>query len=328
MLSYLVAATERMLCLLIFGLAVAGVTALQQPHERYERHQYQQQPAVLASNNRHLDQKTQAISLALSQTRAPLILPANNEAASNNYNIHPLNTANWPQESPQSPKTASQDYKQLAHGGGSLANKHIQQLEASQSNSLANNIELALRQASGDESVFQPAPAFGTPGGGHGLDWFMQSNSPFLTTQQQAPSQTKETVHSSTITNSNQLVSPASFEQQQQQQQQQHNSFSSSTRAATTSTTTTSTSTYSPLNPIADQSNSISFGPQRTTSTLFGNQSLSQAGGAFSTNTDLSNQLVYEATAAPSDGGGTGNYFFMSPHKVSNVGERSSNVWW
>lgn len=176
------------------------------------------------------------------------------------------------------------------------------------------NLELALRQSAGDESVFQPSPAIGAPG--HELDWFTQHPP-------------------SSPANGGLQVSSASqrLSVLEVMEPNNHQEAAAPAQPATTSSSgpvnTASTWTAVSSQQTTEQSNNIIGQDEPDGRYKHDYHHLGGHQKEYQTNMnsqELNNQVVYEgpATASPT----IGDYFFSSSEKLPNLNERPSNAWW
>lgn len=287
----------------------------------------QHKPTPFGSTQHHYQQQQHHVAAPMQPWRSHGVMPPNNDqvlansqqhqqqpVTTNTANAHPTLAAasnnNWQQiqfDSPGPNNNLSsgrvQQQQQLeAHATNQLPkNNHNQQIyldeQSTVSNSfLSGNLEFALRQASGDESVFQPASTIGAPS--HDPDWYHGHES-------------GGTVGSANANNDHPFG-------------RQLNASTDVSRTTTTTTTTTTSTT--PLTPIIVEANEnhadLHSEPPRSIS-------INQHQKEYQTNSnqaiEINNQVFYDGpvTAPP-----VGDYYFSSSENLPNHNVRTSNAWW
>ena len=312
--SRVVASTVLAVGLLILQLAGSGGLH----GEKFAHHSYHEGPPSRVESLPSANQRS-AVSLALvgaTPPPPPPVMPANNQAVSskqfqhrqhqNHHQYHqtgsaaqPGSSQHWRHKGLEAPLAT---YSDLSAGGSSQPRAHLihqpQQDSGQQSHQnsgfLANsNLELALRQASGDESVFQPSPIISSPA--HHSDWSLQT-SPAEGARLGSVEQPS-------------TVAPLSPPSTSPSTTEQSNSIVVSHEADS-------------IRSEWSQRPAPQLSHQKEYQT---NQMMSGATGNGSLQDNFSNQVIYEgpATAPP-----VGDFYFSSSERLPNNSERVPNGWW
>lgn len=227
---------------------------------------------------------------------ASLILPANNEQqiqASNSIQMMSNNNPSRQEFAHHNLLPTEPPAMGAKRGPGSV-------VSSEQINSWQGNIELALRQASGDESVFQPQPTIGLHDASSS-DW--------------PPTQD-------------------GHKQQQQQVENINPKQGAPTTTTTTTTTTAATTTEQQMSnniqgePVVSQTSDYYQQELQKLSSDQQQQEVTPPIVQLNTTMDQSsNQVFYEGLATPASPA-PGDYYFSSSERLPNVSEKSSNAWW
>lgn len=333
---------------LLVALIVASQLHVQdakteQPQDRVIKRQTSENSFTVKPNQQqstrftNLNGHAQVAGFSPRSSGGSVVLPANNGVQYSKHNYLNLQPAQYvPTATESTTTTTSQSpvvaFVETTTRATSQPIKSETHLQFTNNNFIRHlgNLELAMRQVSGDETLFQPSPILDVPG--HSFDWSTSNGGSqvdrvnnlgrqpptgyheFETSPSSASSQPPPTLHSMAP----QLIASTTP--------------ATSTTAAVATTTTTAATTTEHSNNIlqldSTLANTIAVNNHFTHQKEYPTTNMMANGSVSSLATDLNNnQVTYEgqATAPPPT---PSDYYFSSSEKLPNNEGKAPNAWW